>query len=151
MPVIAFLILTTLIPPHPEAIWEWPTSGEHRVLRDFQAPLTPWGSGHRGLDLAATGDTIVAPVAGVITFSGWVVNRGVITITSAEGHRVSMEPVTALVPSGERVRAGEVIAELEPGHCPTLCVHLGLRVGEDYRSARRELGILKRAVLLPWE
>ena len=112
MPVIAFLILTALIPPHPEAIWEWPTSGEHRVLRDFQAPLTP---------------------------------------TSAEGHRVSMEPVTALVPSGERVRAGEVIAELEPGHCPTLCVHLGLRVGEDYRSARRELGILKRAVLLPWE
>jgi len=68
MPVIAFLILTALIPPHPEAIWEWPTSGEHRVLRDYQAPLTPWGSGHRGLDLAATGDTIVAPVAGVVTF-----------------------------------------------------------------------------------
>jgi murein DD-endopeptidase MepM/ murein hydrolase activator NlpD len=151
MRVLAVLLLATLIPPPPAAIWEWPTTGPHHVLRDFSAPLTPWGSGHRGLDLAATWDKIVAPVAGVITFSGWVVNRGVITITTAEGHRLSLEPVTPLLTSGERVRAGEVIATLEPGHCATLCVHIGLRVGEDYRSPRRELGILQRAVLLPWE
>jgi murein DD-endopeptidase MepM/ murein hydrolase activator NlpD len=86
-----------------------------------------------------------------VTFSGWVVDRGIITITTSEGLKISMEPVTALVESGQRVRRGQQIALLEPGHCVSLCLHLGVRVGQEYRSARQELGLLQRAILLPWD
>jgi len=36
-------------------------------------------------------------------------------------------PVTADVTLGQSVRAGEVIGTIEAGHCPSTCVHLGLR------------------------
>lgn len=149
------LMLLSLIPPPPEPSWDWPTEGAKIVLREFQAPLTPWGPGHRGLDLAATGTTVVAPVSGVISFSGAVVDRGVLTITTATGDRVSLEPVTSPIEAGSMVTRGQDIAVLNDGHCARLCLHLGLRTGEGinerYRSPRLELGILRRAVLLPWD
>jgi murein DD-endopeptidase MepM/ murein hydrolase activator NlpD len=92
----------------------------------------------------------MAPVAGVISFAGMVAGRGVITIRTDKGWLVSMEPVEALVSSGERVSQGQHIATLLPGHCVSLCVHLGLRVEGRYRSPRLELGLLRRSVLLPW-
>lgn len=71
------------------------------------------------------------------------------TLQTPEGVLISMEPVEALVSTGDRVSRGELIATLHPGHCAQLCVHLGLRVDGEYRSARRELGVLQRSVLLP--
>jgi murein DD-endopeptidase MepM/ murein hydrolase activator NlpD len=144
------LTLSLLFPPAPPATWVWPVSGPQIILLDFVAPPTPWGPGHRGLDLAADSPRVIAPVAGVISFAGLVVDRGVLTITTDAGHKVSLEPVTSLVSTGTRVTQGQHIANLEEGHCVTLCVHLGLRVLEGYRSPRRELGVLQRAVLLPW-
>lgn len=146
----AFLLIPLLLlPPPPEALWTWPTEGSASIVRDFRAPSTPWGPGHRGLDLAATGPNIVAPTRGVISFSGLVAGRGVVTIRTPEGVLISMEPVTALVTEGDYVSQGQLIATLEPGHCAQPCLHLGLREGGEYRSARRELGVLTRAVLLP--
>ena len=148
--VIPALLSGLLIPPPPPAIWAWPTEGPQVILRDFQAPATPWGAGHRGLDLRATGSTIRAPLAGVISFSGDVAGRGVLTITGAEGERVSLEPVATELSPGDLVARGEPIAELQGGHCAELCLHVGLRIGDRYRSPRAELGVLQRAVLLPW-
>jgi murein DD-endopeptidase MepM/ murein hydrolase activator NlpD len=139
------------LPPPPQATWVWPVSGPPEVLRDFRAPATPWGNGHRGLDLAASSDVVRAPVSGVVTFAGVVVDRGTITITTEAGHKVSLEPVESLVSSGDSVRAGQQIGIVHTGHCQTLCVHIGLRINDEYRSPRRELGILQRAVLLPWD
>lgn len=149
--IVAVVTLSLLFPPAPPAIWVWPVSGPTTILRDFSAPATPWGPGHRGLDLAASSTRVSAPVSGVISFSGVVVDRGVLTITTDTGDRVSLEPVTSLVVTGARVTAGAHIADLDEGHCATLCLHLGLRVSEGYRSARKELGVLQRAVLLPWD
>lgn len=146
---VFLLVFLLLLPPTPDAIWEWPTEGDQRVLRDFRSPSTPWGPGHRGLDLVATGSDIVAPTTGVVSFSGLVATRGVLTLRTPEGILISMEPVTSLVNLGDRVEAGDLIATLQPGHCAQLCLHLGLREGGEYRSARRELGILQRSVLLP--
>jgi murein DD-endopeptidase MepM/ murein hydrolase activator NlpD len=143
-------VVLALFPPVPPATWAWPTEGRQSIVRDFVAPATPWGPGHRGLDLAAAGNRIFAPVAGVISFSGRVANRGVITITTAQGWLVSMEPVEAIVANGARVSSGELIAWLAPGHCVNMCVHLGLRVDGRYRSPRLHLGMLQRSVLLPW-
>lgn len=147
---IVMLTLSLLFPPAPAPTWVWPVSGPPTILRDFLAPATPWGAGHRGLDLAADTTRVVAPVSGVISFAGTVVDRGVLTITTDTGDKVSLEPVSSLVPQGARVAAGQHIADLDEGHCATLCLHLGLRVPDDYRSPRRELGVLQRAVLLPW-
>mgnify|MGYP005988898843 CR=1 FL=1 len=149
IPGAFFLVLLLLVPPTPEAIWTWPTEGDQRVLRDFRAPSTPWGPGHRGLDLAATGPDIVAPTTGVVSFSGLVATRGVLTLRTPEGALISMEPVESLVKLGDRVEAGDLIASVQPGHCADLCLHLGLREDGQYRSARWELGILQRSVLLP--
>lgn len=146
---VILLVFLLLLPPTPDAIWEWPTEGDQRVLRDFRAPSTPWGPGHRGLDLAATGPDIVAPATGVVSFSGLVATRGVLTLRTPKGILISMEPVESLVKLGDRVEAGDLIATLQSGHCSQLCLHLGLREGGEYRSARRELGILQRSVLLP--
>ena len=148
-PLAFALLLLLLLPPTPEAIWHWPTRGDHLILRDFRAPSTPWGPGHRGLDLAASDSSVLAPTSGQVSFSGVVATRGVVTLRTPSGDLVSFEPVEPLVEEGDLVSAGDEIALLQPGHCEELCLHLGLRVEGEYRSARRELGVLQRSVLLP--
>jgi hypothetical protein len=150
-PLVALLVPFVLIPPPPPAQWHWPTEGPQHIVRDFAAPLTPWGAGHRGLDLAATGTTVFAPTSGVVTYSGMVVDRGVLSITTPSGDIISMEPVTPSVDLGSRVTKGQPVGVLNEGHCVTLCLHLGLRINGRYRSPRWELGVLQRAVLLPWD
>ena len=147
------VVLTSLvfIPPPPDALWQWPTTGAQIIVQDYQAPPTPWGAGHRGLDIQAGSPELIAPTSGVISYSGFVVNRGVLSLTTSKGAIISFEPVAALVESGQRVSAGEVIAEIEEGHCSMRCVHMGLRVDGRYRSPRLELGVAQRAILVPWE
>ncbi len=125
IPGALLLVLLVLLPPIPDAIWEWPTEGDQKVLRDFRAPSTPWGPGHRGLDLAASGPNIVAPATGVVSFSGLVATRGVLTLRTPEGILISMEPVESLVTLGDLVKAGDLIATVQPGHCPQLCCTSG--------------------------
>ncbi len=146
---IALLLL--LLPPVPEATWYWPTEGAERVLRDFRAPTSPWGPGHRGLDLVAEGPHVLAPTHATVSFSGEVAGRGVLTLRTPEGLLISFEPVQALVEQGDQVTTGEVIGQVMPGHCDQPCIHIGLRENGLYRSPRRELGILQRSVLLPLE
>lgn len=135
----------------PPAIWLWPVGGEHRIVRDFVAPETPWGPGHRGIDVdASSAVTLFAPVSGSIHFVGDVVSRGVVTIRAAEGVLVSMEPVTLELERGTRVRAGQAIGVVESGHCRPRCLHLGVRVGGSYVSPARFFGYERRAVLVPW-
>jgi len=55
------------------------TSGKQHP---FDAPVARWGPGHRGVDLAgAVGQVALAPVSGIVTFAGTVVDRGILTIT----------------------------------------------------------------------
>lgn len=145
--VVLLMSMGLIAPPAPT--WHWPTNGEQRVVRDFLAPSSPWGAGHRGLDLAArVGSTVTAPVSGQVRFSGRVVDRDVLTIETNEGWLVSMEPIDATVLSG-RVRAGQKVGVVSSGHCRGGCLHVGLRIDGEYRSPARELGILRRAVLQP--
>lgn len=143
-------LIASLVSP-PPAVWTWPVATEKEVVRDFDAPDSEWGPGHRGLDLrASAGTVVVAPVSGRIHFTGDVVNRGVVTIRTASGWLVSMEPVRVDDEVGSRVRAGQRIGHVASGHCPGGCLHVGLRVEGEYRSPARELGILRRARLLPY-
>ena len=130
-------------------MWIWPVDATPAVVRDFDAPASEWGPGHRGLDLGARpGTTVRAPVSGSVSFSGRVVDRVVLTITTREGHKVTLEPVELEEEPRKTVRAGERIGRVARGHCPGGCLHIGLRVGDEYRSPARELGIERRAVLV---
>jgi murein DD-endopeptidase MepM/ murein hydrolase activator NlpD len=102
-----------------------------RALRLFDRPDTPWGPGHRGIDLEAdVGQEVLAPGDVVVTFAGPVADRGVISIGHGGGWVSSLEPVSARVSAGDRVGEGDAIGVVtdEPGHCfPDPCLHWGVR------------------------
>jgi murein DD-endopeptidase MepM/ murein hydrolase activator NlpD len=136
--------------PPPGARWTWPVAPPHAIARPFVAPATPYGAGHRGIDIRAPAGSVVrAPADGVVFFAGFVVDRPVLSIAHAGGVLSSFEPVVASVAAGERVRRGQVIGTLLAGHCTATCLHLGARVGGQYLNPLLFLGEVPRAVLLP--
>lgn len=117
--------------------WHAPVAGAgpQDVRRAFAAPLQPWGRGHRGVDLATGSGAVRSPADGTVRFAGGVVDRPVLTIAHDDGLVSSFEPVTALVPVGARVSAGEVVGTADPlgAHCLVPCVHWGVRREDGWR------------------
>ncbi|GAA2728310.1 murein hydrolase activator EnvC family protein [Cellulomonas aerilata] len=149
-------VVTSRVGPasdRPAALMSPPLDAPVTVARPFDAPPQPWAPGHRGVDLAASPMRAVrAPAAGVVTFSGTVVDRGVLTITHDDGLRSSLEPIVPGVTVGQRVIAGQVVATVAgtPGHCaPATCLHWGLRRGETYLDPMRWVLDRGPVVLLP--
>lgn len=118
--------------------------GPTEVLAPFERPATEYGRGHRGADYAATvGQVVVAPLSGIVSFTGRVNDRDVVSIRAGR-LLVSLEPVTGSAPVGTYVVAGQVIGTVGAGgHCSLRCVHLGLRIDGVYvdplQSRRRLL------------
>ncbi|MBT3152885.1 M23 family metallopeptidase [Streptomyces sp. CHD11] len=111
----------------------WPVGVRPRVLRGWEPPVTVYGRGHRGVDLAAApGAPVRAVAAGRVSFAGRVAGRGVVSVelpgTSDPPLRTTYEPVRASVAGGDEVTAGEVVGTVEPtgSHCTAPCVHWGL-------------------------
>ncbi|MFL6176142.1 MAG: M23 family metallopeptidase, partial [Ornithinibacter sp.] len=76
------------------ARWRWPVRPRPPVVRPFQAPLTIYGAGHRGLDLAvAEGTPVLAVEGGVVTHAGPVAGRGTVTVAHPGGLSSTYEPV----------------------------------------------------------
>ncbi|GAA2025348.1 hypothetical protein GCM10009819_05470 [Agromyces tropicus] len=133
------------------AAWTWPVGPPVLITEPFRAPATPYGPGHRGIDLlAASGSVVVAPADGVVSFAGSVAGRGVLSIDHGDGVMSSIEPVAAGVAAGDPVLQGGPVATVAGGgHCDARCVHFGVRVHGAYVSPLRWLGGVPRAVLLP--
>lgn len=133
------------------ARWQWPVPPPISVVSPFRAPATPYGSGHRGIDVAASpGAPVVAPAAGTVRFAGQVAGRGVVAIDHGGGVVSAIEPVDAIVAAGSPVAAGDPTGVVSSGgHCDASCVHFGVRVDGEYVSPFLFLGGLPRAVLLP--
>ncbi|GAA0604580.1 M23 family metallopeptidase [Streptomyces crystallinus] len=127
--------------PGPAAVGGvWPVPGRPVVVRGWDPPATPYGPGHRGIDLAAPpGTQIRAVAAGRVTFAGPVAGQGVLTITldgsGTPPLRTTYEPVHPVVHPGDHVTPGQPVATLdaEPRHCGEVgCLHWGLKRGEAY-------------------
>lgn len=119
----------------------------------YDPPPKRWMPGHRGVDLvAAPGQEILAPASGVVSFSGKVVDREVLTITTEDGYRISFEPVADPLPRGSPVTRGQPVArrhEDRPHEPCGTCLHLGVRSGEDYLNPLLFLMDLQPSVLWP--
>jgi len=121
--------------PLPPAHPAWPIDPPV-IVRPFDAPDTPFGPGHRGLDLAAgPGAPVRALLAGRVAFAGEVAGTPVVTIDHG-GWRSTYQPVLAALGIGTMVTAGEVIGRTATsgGHCAGHCLHLGVIAADAYRD-----------------
>lgn len=128
--------------------WTWPVLG--RVLEPYRQPAHDYAAGHRGIDIEAGTDTVVAPDNGVVLFAGIVVDRPVLTIDHGDGLVSTLEPVVTELSPGTRLSAGDVVGVLaDGGHAASGTVHLGARRDGVYINPLLLLGGVPRAVLLP--
>jgi murein DD-endopeptidase MepM/ murein hydrolase activator NlpD len=146
--------------PLASSSWSWPIAAPHPILRPYLAPATPYGPGHRGIDIGAPDGSalgvgvpvpvpVLAPTDGVVSFAGVVVDRPVLSIRHAGGLVPSYEPVVTTLAAGDSVARGAVIGELQAGHCVQPCLHFGVRLDGGYVSPLNYLGGIPWSVLLP--
>lgn len=138
-------------PAAARATWSWPIAAPHPIARAYLAPPTPYGAGHRGIDIRAPdGAPVTAPADGVVHFAGVVVDRPVLSVEHPGGVLSSFEPVTTTLHAGEVVQRGAVIGVVLAGHCASgPCLHLGARVDGEYVNPLLFLGGVPPAVLYP--
>jgi murein DD-endopeptidase MepM/ murein hydrolase activator NlpD len=121
--------------PGPEyGAYVWPVRGP--VIYPFEAPNSPYGAGHRGIDLAAPVATpVLASGPGLVAFAGPVAGGLFVSVDHPDGVRTTYSWLSAVsVRRGDAVLAGQAIGETGPGHPGRLPPHLhfGARVGDVY-------------------
>jgi murein DD-endopeptidase MepM/ murein hydrolase activator NlpD len=111
--------------------WTWPVVGP--VIQAFDPPDTPYGRGHRGIDIAAeVGTTIVAPADGTVTFAGPIGGYLFVTMDHGGGLSSTYSWLSAkLVRKGDRVLRDQPIAFTGWGHPGASIPHLHLGVKLD--------------------
>jgi murein DD-endopeptidase MepM/ murein hydrolase activator NlpD len=138
-----FLLLSTpaVSAPAPRREFGWPLAPRPPITRRFEPPPHPYGSGHRGADLAGhPGQPVLAAGPGTVVFAAELAGRPVLSIDHPGGLRTTYEPVAALVTPGRQVTRGQPIGSLLPGHtgCPAAaCLHWGVRRGTEYLDPLR--------------
>jgi murein DD-endopeptidase MepM/ murein hydrolase activator NlpD len=122
-------------PVDPVPVGVWPLQPEPTVVRAFDPPDSPWGEGHRGVDLAgALGEMVHTALPGRVTFAARLAGRGVVVVDHG-ATRTTYEPVAATVRVGDTLARGQPIGTLElaASHClPAACLHWGWRRGDTY-------------------
>jgi len=120
----------------------WPVTGP--VIQAFDPPEDPYGSGHRGVDIAVpVGTPIAAPAAGVVTFAGPVGGRLFLTIDHGGGLESTYSWLSVLlVRKGAAVGRGQLIAATGWGHpaAPVPHLHLGVKLNDAYVDPLDYLG-----------
>ncbi|MFE9612567.1 murein hydrolase activator EnvC family protein [Streptomyces sp. NPDC006012] len=131
-------------PAVPAVARAWPVGTRPAVVRGWEPPATPYGPGHRGVDLGAAPDAPVRAVAaGRISFAGKVAGRGVVSVALLGTNlRTTYQPVSPSVRAGDEVAAGEAVGRVEPTapHCAAgPCLHWGLLSDDSYLNPLRLL------------
>ena len=137
---LGFIIATVLalcltaMPASAFGTWTWPVAGP--IIRGFDPPASPYGSGHRGIDIAATAGTMVlSPGPGVVSFSGSVGGYLFVTVDHGGGLLSTASYLSErLVRKGDTVIQGQPIGRSGTGHQGDLQpnLHFGVRLGGTY-------------------
>lgn len=126
--------------------YHWPSRVPVKILRPFDPPASPWGSGHRGIDLdIQSGSEIYSARAGTVFFVGTIAGKPSISIKHTALIRTTYTPVTSDLTVGTAVKAGQKIGTLQAGH-PGL--HFGAKI-DDRHYLNPLLLILGPIRLLP--
>ena len=114
-----------------DAPWTWPVVGP--VIRSFDAPDSPYGSGHRGIDIAAPVDSSVrSPAAGTVAFAGSIAGDVFVAIDHGGGLRSTYSWLAlSSVEEGDAVFAGDAIARSGAGHPGSSVAHVHFGVKRD--------------------
>jgi len=124
------------------ANWTWPVVGP--VINAYDPPDTPFGAGHRGIDIAVPfGTTIVAPEAATVSFAGPVGGRLFVTLDHGGGLESTYSWVSAiLVHKRDVVARGQPIAISGTGHPGSSVphLHLGVKLADVYQDPMDYLG-----------
>lgn len=143
--VLLLCVLLTFVAPGPARAagdWTWPVVGP--VIRGFDPPDSPFGSGHRGIDIAAAvGTPVVASARGIVTFAGPVGGRLFLTIDHGGALESTYSWVDSLaVRRGQAVAPGQVVARSGTGHAASTVPHLhfGVRLDDVYVDPLDYLG-----------
>jgi len=132
---------------------EWPLRPQPEVIERFDPPDSPYGAGHRGVDLLGqVGQPVRAALGGTVTYAGLLAGRGVVVVTHG-ATRTTYEPVTASVTIGTPVATGSPIGTLEVvgSHCPPrACLHWGWIAGDSYLDPLRLVGLGPVRLLPLW-
>jgi murein DD-endopeptidase MepM/ murein hydrolase activator NlpD len=121
-------------PSLPAGTFPWPVSGP--VIRGFDPPDSPYGAGHRGIDIAvAVGTPILAPEAGSVSFAGRVGGELFVTIDHGGGLSSTYSWISAAaVRKGDVVARGQTIGATGTGHPGASVPHLhfGVKIDGEY-------------------
>lgn len=121
----------------------WPLRPEPEVVARFDPPTSPYGPGHRGVDLLGRpGQRVHAALAGTVTYAAPLAGRGVVVVSHGDT-RTTYEPVAATVSVGDQVSKGAAVGSLQSfaSHCaPRTCLHWGWLRGETYLDPLRLVG-----------
>ncbi len=154
-PLSALLLVAALVLPAPagstdtstdtstDPVGQWPLRPQPEVVRAFDPPDSPYGAGHRGVDLlGAVGQPVLAALPGTVSFAGLLAGRGVVVVDHGTT-RTTYEPVAATVAVGAVVAAGGPLGSLglAGSHCfPRACLHWGWIEGRTYLDPLRLVG-----------
>lgn len=118
----------------PLGTWPWPVIGP--VIRGFDPPTSPFGAGHRGIDVAVPpGTPILAPEAGAVSFAGPVGGELFITIDHGGGLNSTYSWLSSIaVRRGDIVARGQLIGFTGTGHLGSTIphLHLGVKLDDQY-------------------
>ncbi|WP_406642483.1 murein hydrolase activator EnvC family protein [Amycolatopsis sp. WGS_07] len=132
----------------------WPLTPRPHVTRTFEPPATPFGPGHRGVDLETTaGQQVLAADMGVVVFAGQVAGQGVVALDHDGDLHTTYLPITPTVTAGDQIYRGQPLGTATPGHpgCPSAaCLHWGARRGTEYIDPLALVGDPSRVRLKPW-
>lgn len=141
--LVAVLLCGSPAASDDDPIGVWPLRPEPQVVGRFDPPSSPYGPGHRGVDLLGRpGQQVHAALAGTVSYAGPLAGRGVVVVSHSDT-RTTYEPVAAAVSVGESVSQGEVVGVLQTfgSHCaPRSCLHWGWLLGETYLDPLRLVG-----------
>lgn len=147
--VLLALLLASAVPApaaaaDPDGVW--PLRPRPAVATGFDPPASPWGAGHRGVDLVGSPSQVVrAALPGTVSYAAGLAGRGVVVVSHGTT-RTTYEPVQAEVSVGDPVGAGDRLGSLQaaPSHClPRSCLHWGWidSSSGDYLDPLRLVGV----------